>query len=93
MTPFNLPLEYRRVKRVKSFRELVTTPFADGVNALCWERTLPGDFGEVMEQLGGNEGITALDEAQLLALPVGAAGRAASNCASSRAVIPSLPPS
>jgi hypothetical protein len=77
MTPFNLPLEYRRVKRVKSFRELVTTPFADGVNALCWERTLPGDFGEVMEQLGGNEGITALDEAQLLALPVGAAGRVA----------------
>jgi hypothetical protein len=62
---------------VRSFHELVTTPFADGVNALCWERTLPGDFGEVVAQLGAGEGIVALDEMRLSALPVGAMGRAA----------------
>ncbi|HRE04964.1 MAG TPA: hypothetical protein PKX00_05105 [Opitutaceae bacterium] len=77
MTSFSLPADYRRIQRVSSFHELVTTPFADGVNALCWPRALPGDFGEVVRLLGVNEGIVTLDEARLRALPVGAAGRAA----------------
>ena len=77
VTPFCLPSDYPRIKRVNSFQELVNTPLAGGVNALCWERTLPGDFGEVVQLLGVNEGITTLDEKQLLALPVSAAGRAA----------------
>jgi hypothetical protein len=76
MAPLNLPPDYRRIRRVGSFRELVTTPFGDGVNALCWERALPGDFGEVVGRLGGGEGIVALDEARLRALNVSAAGRA-----------------
>jgi hypothetical protein len=77
MTPFSLPPNYSRIKRVNGFLELINTPFADGVNALCWERTLPGDFGEVVAQLAVAEEITVLDEAQLLALPVSAAGRIA----------------
>ena len=76
MTPFTLP-GYARIKRVRSFHELVTTRFADGVNALCWERTLSGDFGEVADGLGGSEGILTLDDERLPALPVSAAGRAA----------------
>lgn len=72
-----LPSDYARIKRVHSFHELATTPFADGVNALCWERTLPGDFGGVVAQLKAGEGIVTLDEARLCSLPVGAAGRAA----------------
>lgn len=62
---------------MKSFDELVTTPFADGINALCWERALAGDFGEVAERLGRGEGIMALEEERLLTLPVDAAGRVA----------------
>jgi len=77
MTPFTLPPGYTRIKVVKSFHELVTTPFVSGVNALCWPRTLAGDFGEVVEQLGVSEGITTLDDARLASLPVSAAGRAA----------------
>ena len=72
-----MPPESPRIRRVQGFQELVTTPFADGVNALCWERTLPGDFAEVVALLGAGEGIVALDEARLLALPVSAAGRVA----------------
>lgn len=74
MTSFSLPSDYARVKRVQSFRELVATPLAEGVNALCWERTLAGDFAEVVQLLGPGEGIRALDEARLRALPVSAAG-------------------
>jgi hypothetical protein len=77
MTPFALPPDYPRIRRVESFHELVTTPFEAGVNALCWPRTLPGDFGEVVRHLGAGGGITALDEARLASLPVSAAGRAA----------------
>ena len=77
MTPFTWPPGYTRIKTVNSFSELVSTPFADGLNALCWQRTLPGDFNEVVNHLGAGEGITTLDEARLLSLPVSAAGRAA----------------
>ena len=72
-----LPPDYPRIRTVKSFHELLATPFADGVNALCWPRVLAGDFGEVVAQLGAGEGIVALDEARLARLPVSAAGRAA----------------
>ena len=74
MTPFSLPPGYARIQRVQSFQELVATPFADGVNALCWERPLAGDFGEVVQLLGAGEGIRALDADRLRALPVSAAG-------------------
>lgn len=77
MTSPSLPPDYPCIKRMKSFQELVTTPFANGVNALCWPRKLPGDFGEVMQHLGGTEAIVTLDEARLLALPVSSAGRVA----------------
>jgi hypothetical protein len=77
MNTFTLPPGYDRIKLVKSFQALVTTPFGGGVNALCWPRVLPGNFGEVVERLAVGKGITGLDEARLLALPVSAAGRVA----------------
>jgi hypothetical protein len=77
MTPFTLPPGYTRIKVVKSFDELIATPFAGGINALCWERTLDGDFGEVVKRLGVSEGISVLDDSRLRSLPVSAAGRAA----------------
>lgn len=67
-----------RIRHVSGFAELVDTPLTRGVNALCWPRALPGDFGEVAAMLGrSEEGIHALDDEQLLALPVSAAGRLA----------------
>lgn len=72
-----LPADHPRIQRVNTFHALATTPFAGGVNALCWERPLPGGFDEVVALLGPGEGIVTLDEARLRALPVGAAGRTA----------------
>jgi hypothetical protein len=76
---FNIPAGYLRIGVVQSFPELVSTPFARGINALCWPRELAGDFGEVVAGLGASEGeaITTLDEARLRALPVSPAGRGA----------------
>lgn len=73
-----LPLDYSRIRQVQSFAELVGTPLSNGVNALCWPRTLPGDFGEVAAHLAREEeDIHPLDEEELLALPVSAGGRLA----------------
>jgi hypothetical protein len=77
MDSISLPLDYGRIRKVRSFAELVGTPFGNGVNALCWERGLEGDFAEVVALLGGGEGIVTLDDAFLRSLPATAAGAAA----------------
>jgi hypothetical protein len=68
---------YHCIRQVADWDELVSTPFADGVNALCWRRELPGDFEEVVRQLRAGPGITTLEDSQLLNLPLSPAGLAA----------------
>src|SRR5262245_7608801 len=70
--------DYFRIKIVPDFDELVATPLADGINALCWPRSLNGDFAEIAAKVGG-DGIVALDETYLDSLSLSAAGRAARN--------------
>jgi hypothetical protein len=82
MTPrfnssFAPPQGYERIRVVASFEELVNTSFADGVNALCWPRVLPGDFGEVVSRLGQIDEITTLEDEDLRGLVLSPAGRAA----------------
>lgn len=74
---FTPPAGYLRIQLVNSFEEELATSFRDGINALCWPRTLRGDFGEIAKLLGAGEGIVTLDEARLRGLAVSAAGRAA----------------
>src|SRR5687767_7098625 len=76
---FSPPADYPRIRIVQSFEELAATPFADGINAFCWRRTLAGDFDEVARQLTVDEAMVSIDEARLAALPLSAAGRAASD--------------
>lgn len=66
------------IHTVASFAELVATPFLGEVNALCWPRSLAGDFAEVIAQLSPGAGITPLDDDELAALvlsPEGALAR------------------
>jgi len=76
-SPFHLPTDNARVRVVPSFADLVSTPFADGVNALCWPRTLSGDFEEVVAHVTAGDDIATLDDASLRALPLTPAGRVA----------------
>ncbi len=61
MSLFVPPSDYHRIRIVSSFDELVSTPFRDGINALCWQRDLAGDFDEVVSLLGPVDEITTLD--------------------------------
>lgn len=72
-----LPADYPRLRIVATFGELIATPFANGVNAVCWPRTLQGDFAEVTQRLRVPEGITRLTAARLRRLPLSTAGRQA----------------
>ncbi|MDF1754554.1 MAG: hypothetical protein P1U89_17350 [Verrucomicrobiales bacterium] len=72
-----VPSDYPRIKRVSDFEELVSTPFNNGVNALCWSRELNGDFGEVVRLLEVDVGITTIDEDVLSDLEVSEEGRLA----------------
>lgn len=65
------------IKVVHSFDELVSTPFSDGINALCWQRELPGDFHEVVNLLNCTSAITTLDASHLNTLTLSPAGQAA----------------
>ena len=75
------------IKPAKNFQELLGTPFAEGVNALCWSRSLPGDYAEVVRLLGPGdlsavgqakeEGIVALDEKRLHGLGLSGKGKEA----------------
>jgi hypothetical protein len=51
MNTLTFPANYERIKVVHSFAELVSTPLRDGVNAICWQRHLQGDFDEVVAAL------------------------------------------
>jgi len=75
--PFTPPPDHACIKVVASFEELVSTPFSNGVNALCWPRTLAGDFQEIVDRLGVIEEITSLDEDDLRALTLSPAGQIA----------------
>lgn len=78
ITPsFQPPAGYPRIKVVYSFVELVSTPLENGINALCWPRLLPGDFGEVVRLVEGEPGIATIEETTLRALPLSLEGEIA----------------
>ncbi len=68
------PPRHASIQVVGSFRELLETPFAAGMNALCWPRLLEGNFAEVVAALGEGEGIVPLDDSLLLGLPLSVEG-------------------
>lgn len=67
----------RRVRIVGSFEELVSARFEGDVNALCWPRVLAGDFQEIIDTLAAGEGMTTIEDDDLRALNLSAAGAAA----------------
>ena len=76
---FTVPEGYTRIKIVGSFGELVNFPFGPEVNAICWQRELPGDFDELAALFRQEEDVTSLDEDLLRDLreDLSPAGRAA----------------
>ena len=49
-----------QIKSVSTFSELVNTNFQGDNNAICWQRNLDGDFGEIVSKLHLKENITEI---------------------------------
>ncbi|MCB9679535.1 MAG: DUF1826 domain-containing protein [Alphaproteobacteria bacterium] len=59
---------------VPDFESLVRTPFRGAVNALCWERRLDGDFGEIARRLAPPDGLAEIEPEALGDLALSPAG-------------------
>jgi hypothetical protein len=73
----NLPDTDNLIHYVSNFEELVYTPFYGAMNAICWSRTLTGDFEEIVNKVALNENITVLYEEDLLAFGLSDEGKLA----------------
>jgi len=65
------------IKNVMNFQELVSTPFEGEKNAICWARTVKGNFSEIVEKITSNENIVVLTEEDLSELQLSEEGQMA----------------
>lgn len=62
---------------VGSFSELVTIEYQGAMNAICWDRSLDGDFKEIVSKLQLRENVTEVSSEDLLALELTEEGNTA----------------
>lgn len=75
MIPSNF--KHEQIRSVSSFSELISTELIGKQNAVCWERSLDGDFEEIATKIILKENITELSKEDLLALELSAQGQKA----------------
>lgn len=73
----NIFSDNTQIRAVSSFSELVNSNFHGDMNALCWSRSLLGDFKEIVAKLELKENITEVSIEDLLALQLSENGNLA----------------
>lgn len=66
-----------QVRCVSNFRDLVDTPYAGEVNAICWGRNLVGDFSEIVNKIEVSDNIRVIEQDELRGLNLSERGRLA----------------
>lgn len=69
--------KFTQVQYVSTFRDLVDVPYTKGVNAICWNRKLFGDFYEIVNSLACTDNVTVVEPDMLLQLELSEAGKLA----------------
>ncbi|MES2850145.1 MAG: hypothetical protein V4685_13890 [Bacteroidota bacterium] len=70
----NVSLAANQILYVTNFQDLVSTPFQGEINAICWTRTLPGNFAEIVEKTALNGNIAVASPEELCALQLSEQG-------------------
>jgi hypothetical protein len=65
------------IHRVTNFQDLVSSPFHGQINAICWTRTLSGNFSEIVEKIALYGTMAELNEELLRALHLSEQGQLA----------------
>jgi len=73
----NLSPDNHQIHFVTNFQDLVSTPFNGVMNAVCWNRTLKGDFSEIVKKVVLSENMVVLEEDDLLELQLSEQGQLA----------------
>ncbi|MGK0175242.1 MAG: hypothetical protein ACI9AT_001628 [Ulvibacter sp.] len=73
----DLSITENQVHRVTNFKELVSTPFHEEINAICWTRKLVGDFSEIVKKIELNGNIATLEQEELRELQLTEQGQLA----------------
>ena len=62
---------------VSNFEDLIATSFYGAMNAICWTRTLTGDFAEIVNKVALTDNMAVLEKEQLCALVLSERGQLA----------------
>lgn len=73
----NLSAAENQVHYVTNFHDLVSTPFHGEINAICWNRELPGDFSEIVKKIKLTENIATVEQEALRELQLSESGQLA----------------
>jgi hypothetical protein len=66
-----------QIQTVSSFEALVSTPFLGEMNAICWNRTLEGDFAEIVDKFEITENLEEIELDELRDLKLSTQGNLA----------------
>jgi len=69
--------DHHQIKTVLTFKELVETEFQGDNNAICWQRNMVGDFGEIVSKLELKDNITEVSVEDLESLTLSENGQLA----------------
>jgi len=67
----------KHIQYVTNFQDFVSTPFKGDINAICWTRTLRGDFSEIVKQVVLTGNITEIGPEEICGLTLSEQGRLA----------------
>jgi hypothetical protein len=73
----NLSPTGNQIHYVTNFQDLISTPFQEEINAICWTRKLAGDFSEIVKKIKLDENIAAIEEEELRELQLSEQGQLA----------------
>jgi len=73
----DLSLAGNEIRCVTNFQDLVSTPFHGEVNAICWARSLTGDFYEIVKKLAPTGNVTVIEQEDFHKLPLSEQGQLA----------------
>ncbi len=74
---FDLLAVQNQIRCVTNFHDLVSTPFIGNINALCWQRELPGDFSEIVNAIELTENLVVIEPKALQELRLSQHGQMA----------------
>ena len=75
----HLPHPENQIKRFNNLKDLISTPFYEDVNVMCWTRNLVGDFSEIVNKVTLNGNMSELHSDELRELDLSEQGKLACN--------------